>query len=225
MSTTAHSFSLGKPINFNPGIDGFIKATRHSSGASLVMTRWKIAGTIWLGTFWVKRLAHNALRWAQQYYREPDEITRETLEGQFDYRLAVGPPLTALCDRQRLLVYDWEDDNIFPGHDRPMPWHGCIFFTKYVWDRVSDGSPLILSCEGRARHALSLGGKIHLPDDDPEYRTKPIILHEIAHELAKFDQHGPTFVSTYMDLCVRFLGMNQESLKSSARMYNVDYLR
>src|SRR4051812_48530934 len=135
MTRVAHSIPLRKTVNYNPGIPGFVKAARHRSGASLVMTRWKIANTDWLGTFWVKRLAHNATRWAQEYYREPEEITHEALDRQFDYRLTVGPPPTALCDKQRLLVYDWEDDNIYPGRDRPMPWHGCIFFTKYVWDR------------------------------------------------------------------------------------------
>lgn len=221
---SAFLFNHARPVGFNPGIPGFIKASRHYSGSALVMTELKISDTTWIGTFWVKRLAHNAARYAPQYFRMPTEITRKDMDPLFDYKLGLGPPPPALRDRQRIRVYDWEDENIYPQHPRPMPWHGCLFFTKYVWERVGEGKPLVLSSDGKTRNAMSLGGKIHIPDDIDMYRTKPVLLHEMAHELAAFDQHGPTFVSTYIDLCVRFLAMNRHELCESATRYGVEFL-
>ena len=218
------NFVIAEPVGFDPGIPGFVKASRHHSGPALVMTRTTLAKIEWAGVFWVKRLIHNAGRYAPQYFRVLSEATWQAVDRHFDYMLASGPPPIAKRDAQKLRVYDWEDDNIFPEDRRPMPWSGCIFYAKYVWERVGDGKPLILSNESKAQSALSLGGKIHIPSDIAEYRTRPTILHEIAHELTEHDQHGPAFVSTYMDLCVRFLGLDREKLEKSAIRYGVNFL-
>jgi hypothetical protein len=212
------------PVRFDPGIPGFIKAMRHHSGPVLVMTEFTLSQREWFGVFWVKRLVHNANRWAAEYFPVFGDKTRQDAERYFDYMLLAGPPPAALTDSQRVRVYEWEDDNIMPMFDHPMPWSACLFFTKYVWERVGGRNPLILSNESRVRCALSMGGKIHIPEDLPAFHTKPVLLHEIAHELTRGAQHGPEFVSTYMDLCVRFLGIDREYLEDSAIRYGVRYL-
>jgi hypothetical protein len=212
-----------RPIGFDPGIPGFVKAARHPSGAALVMTTWERTGQDWLGLFWVTRLIHNAVPVAPQHYRMLSERTLPAVERHFDYLFLSGPPPLALRDSQKQRVYTWEDDNIFPWNDAPMTWAGCHRFLNHVWDRVGTGKAPKLTQQSRAQKAMSFGGQIHLPESSPVYRSRPIILHELSHELNMFDAHGRAFVRTYIDMSARFLGINRLKLEHTARQYGVTF--
>jgi hypothetical protein len=221
---TLTAYKVAEPATFDPGIPGFIRASRHlASGSYLVMTEWVQGGEHWLGLCWVKRLIHNADRHYVGKYRVLTQATRKIADRTFDYNLLQGPPGRAITDYQRQRVYRWETKFIFPTDLMDMPWHGCLFFAKYVWSRVGAGKPLIISDESRGMAALSYGGKIVLPDTHPILWTKPIILHEIAHELTPDEGHGPIFVRRYIDLCVRFLGLSRKYLERTATENRVDF--
>jgi hypothetical protein len=217
-------FEVAKPINFDPGIPGFVKAARHYTGSCLVMTSYEVGDEDWVGLFWVKQLRHDAWHHTPQCVRLLSENTIAAVERMFQYSLVSGPPWFAIRDLQRQRVYGWQEDVIFPRNDKPMPWHGCILFAKYVWERVGTGKPLQLTFEGRSSYAWAADGTVYIPEHDLRYHTKPIILHEIAHEMVDYAAHGPAFVSTYIGLCERFLGLDRKTLEVAADQYHVDYL-
>lgn len=209
-------------ISYDPGMEGFIKAHRHPTGAALVMTTWTEADEDCIGIHWVKRLSHNARAVVTDKFRVVNEMSIKAAERCYVFQLAHGPPPEAMVDVQRQRVYDWEDWHILPGHETPMDWHGCQFFLDYVWQRVGKGPIPELTNDRRFAVAISLGGTVHLPLDTA-YWIKPVILHEVAHELKPRVAHGPAFVKLYMDLAVRFLGCDREKLERSAIHFGIDF--
>lgn len=187
------------------------------------MTTWEEGDHDWVAVYWVKRLSHNAKPIGYNSFPLINERSIIAADRTYEIFSDLGPPPRAIVDRQKQLVYDWEDDNILPAHDTPMNWKGCEYFASYVWERVGTGKPLMVKPHRRYSGAVSLPGIISLPQKDKRYWTKPIILHEIAHELSPNDQHGIKFVTVYMRLLSRFLGYNITDLKESAARYGVSH--
>lgn len=208
-----------QPINYNPGIPGFIKAHRYPGGPSLVMSQSEWMGYDWISVYWVNRLHFNAQPWKPYEFMMTDQCSRIVADKLYESLLSMGPPPDAFCDFQRVRVYDWEKDIIYP-RGAIMTWTACKRFVNRVWRKFGDGAVPKLVDNQRYLDPVSLGGMIHLPPAYPSCRMKPILLHEIAHELTS-DWHGPHFVSTYIDLCAEFLGMNHRSLCDTARRYGV----
>jgi hypothetical protein len=211
-------------ITYDPGIFGFVKAHRHTEGPALVMSAWEEEDYEWAAVFWVKRLHHAANPVDASLFRLQSSNTK-AVERTYEILLSQGPPSAAYVepnpDFQRKRVYDWEDDNIFPGH-QPLTWRGCKNFLSRVWKDVGEGSEPSLAVSRKLNHPISFHGRICFPIHQKDYFwRRPVLLHEISHELKFEDKHGPEFVRTYIDLCVRYLGMERDSLLSSARRYGI----
>jgi hypothetical protein len=210
-------------INYNPGITGFIKAHRHPIGASLVMSRWEEEDRDWLAVYWVRRLAYNAKPISVCSFALASEDTMQAAERIYDIFLASSPPSEAISDYQRERVYRWEDDIIFLDHSEQMTRDECKQFLTLVWQSLDQDKPEpILINNPRIREPMAWPGVINLPEVNSLY-IKPILLHEIAHQLKFSDKHGPEFVTTYIDLCVRFLGFERTYLINSTGIYRVLY--
>ncbi len=213
-----------EPILYDPGIPGFVKAHRHSSGPAVVMTTWEEEDRDWVAVFWVKRLHHAAKPVQDNIFWLWTEQTLKAAERTYDLLMMSGPPVEARPDFQRERVYNWEDDNIFPGRDQELTWDDCHHFLDRVWREVGKGRPVPkLSNETKYRRAISFTGRIYLPKDHRLDWNKPTLLHEIAHQFEFADQHGPRFVSHYMKLCMKFLDMKLQYLQETADRYEVLY--
>jgi hypothetical protein len=217
-SAFSHS---AKPVTFNPGIRGFIKAHRFDTGPSLVMTRGEHAGFECFGVFWVRRLVFNARSVRPNIFliNRTESDVRDIAERVYDAFLSFGPPAEAMIDFQRERVYAWEKESIFPGFPS-LTWIGCQRFLKRVWQSVGKGDPPRLTNTRRYLDPVSLGGEIHLPRWDRNCWCKPIILHEISHEVTP-GWHSPAFAATYIDLCVEHLGLQRSRLLESADRHGV----
>lgn len=214
-------------INYNPGISGFVKGHRHFEGPALIMSVWVDDNQDWAGVYWVKRLHHKASPIGLNQFAIQNSRTQKAVERAYDILMAYGPPYEAYLDPepdlQRKHVYVWEEDNIFPGH-KELTWKECQTFVSSVWREVGTGPEPELILNRRSRYPFAFGGRICLPDCDRPFNwRKPVLLHEIAHELRFMDKHGPEFVAQYIDLCVRFLGLNRDILRSSATRYGVSF--
>lgn len=213
-------------ISYDPGIFGFIKAHRHPSGSALVMSRYEGEDYDVICVYWTKRLHHAAIPVHAHTFVIRNDKTILAAERIYDLLLADEPPDAAVCDYQRDQVYAWEGNLIWPYHPK-LTWAGCRRFAAQVWRQVGTGQ-LVLTQERRFLDAISLDGVIHLPEQDRTgevgfFRRKPVILHEIAHELTSGNQHGRRFVRTYLDLCERFLCYDRQWLERSMSEYQIDY--
>lgn len=216
--------SNAQPITYDPGIFGFVKGYRHRSGAALVMSLLEEdeEDQDMIAVFWVKRLHFNARPVKSNAFLMCTTQTMKAAERTFDLFLSMGPPLDALVDYQREKVYSWETDNIFPTFDVSMTWEQCEDFLKTCWKEVSKAPPPLLKKRKRV-NPCAYSTEIHLPDDDGGSWIKPIILHEMAHVLEAGHQHGPKFVSRYIRMCVKFLGLKKWELQETANQYGVQY--
>lgn len=212
-----------EPIRYDPGIFGFVKAQRHHTGSVLAMSHHDEADPPIFLLYWVKRLHPFAKPYWLHSVPVRNRRSRQFAEDEYERMFWCGPPPFAICDRQRSRVYRWEEEVIFPGYPE-WTWRGCQRFLRQVWNHVGDQHDIVLTNRRRFQHAISLGGVIHLPSTDASYfYRKPVILHEVAHELTPGQQHNAIFVKVYMSLCARFLGMDQAFLRDTAMQYDVDF--
>lgn len=212
-------------IGYDPGIFGFVKAHRHTEGPSLVMSAWEDEDREWAAVFWVKRLHHEASPIAPSVFQLQNSRSMKAVNRAYDIFMSHGPPINAYMepepDFQRQRVYNWEEDNIFPGH-APLTWKQCKNFFSRVWKGVGIGQEPSLVINRRFKRPVSFGGRVVFPDCDRDlFWTKPVLLHEIAHELRFADKHGPEFVTQYVTLCVEYLRMSSEDLLVSAERYGI----
>lgn len=206
-------------IRYDPGIFGFVKAHRHRTGSVLAMALHDEHDPPVYLMYWVKRLHP----FAKPYWIHSTAKYRRFADAEYDLMYWCGPPPFAICDRQRARVYDWEEHVIYPGH-REWTWLGCQRFFRRVWNVVGNGQDMILTNKRRYECAIALDGMIHLPPSDTEYFYRaPIILHEVAHQLAPGQQHNGNFVRVYIALCVRFLGMDEAVLRDTASQYDIEF--
>jgi len=81
------------------------------------------------------------------------------------------------------------------------------------WRAVAPHRPVVVVADGRGRRSGgSIGGEIRLPR---RYRTRLVVLHELAHEWATCPvraPHGPDFVAAFLALVEEFHG--EQALKS-----------
>lgn len=209
-----------EPVCYNPGIPGFVKAHKHPSGPALVMSCWSHVAAV----YWVKRLHHAATAIDCHIFRLISKKTLQAVERAYEIAATYGPPYEAYPatpDYQRKRVYRWEEDNIFPVDNEQRTFDQCQRFLNKVWKKVGDGPAPALEKSTRLSRAMAYSDRILLPISDETAWTKPVMLHEISHILEFPYQHGPRFVSRYMDLCVEFLGLEPELLESSAERYGV----
>lgn len=215
-------------VHYDPGIFGFVKAHRHIEGPALVMSSWEGEEQEWAAVYWVKRLHHEAYPIDPSVFAIQNKNTMKAVERTYDILMSYGPPIDAYMDPdpdlQRQRVYDWEDDNIFPGF-KELTWPQCQTFFHKVWKEIGDGPEPSFSINRRLSRPVSFGGEVCFPHIWRHlYWRKPVLLHEITHELRFGDKHGPGFVSKYIDLCVKYLGMVREDLVESATRYRVSVL-
>ena len=210
-------------ILYDPGIPGWVKGHRHISGPAVVMTTWEEADRDWVSVCWVKRLHHAAKPVHAHSFWLWTEQTMRAAERAYDLLMALGPPIEAQTDFQRERVYIWEEDNIFPDRDQELTWEDCHRFLDHVWNKSGKGAIPELTNRMKYKQPIAFPGKIHLPADDKTCWTKPVLLHEIAHQLEFRAQHGKLFVACYMNLCEKFLDMNLKHLRETADRYEVRY--
>ena len=209
-----------EPVRHNPGISGFVKAHRHPTGPALVMSSWQQVAAV----YWVKRLHHSAVPIGCNSFRLLNQKTMKAVERTYEIMASYGPPQEAYSevpDYQRKRVYRWEEDNVFPFDDRCLSWDNCERFFNRVWKNAGTESEAKLVKSKRFTRPMAFSDQVFLPVCDKKSWTRPVLLHEISHLLEFPFQHGPRFVSRYMDLCVEFLGMKPEDLESSAARYGV----
>lgn len=213
-------------VAFDPGIFGFVKAHRHISGPALVMSVWEEENREWAAVYWVKRLHHAANPIETNLFQIINKKTMRAVERTYEILMSSEPPLQAFSEKpdfQRRRVYDWEEDNILPGF-KPLSWEKCKDYLTTVWRKVGRGPEPLLTVDKRLHRPMAYLGEIALPEKfKKDAWTKPVLLHEIAHELVFEAKHGPVFVSHYIDLCVEFLGFDRRILRESADRYGVIY--
>lgn len=210
-------------LGYDPGIFGFVKGHRHHTGPTLIMSSFDGDDSESLCIFWVRRCHHAATPVHPSTFSIIGERTRYAAERLYDIHLQLGPPPEALPDFQRERVYQWEEDNIFPGF-KAMSFRACRQFLSHVWQHAGKGPEPELTTRLRIETAISFSGLIHLPKKDRNFFWRqPVILHEVGHELEFPHKHGPAFVQRYISLCVRFLGMDKRNLTESAKRYGVAY--
>ena len=133
-------------------------------------------------------------------------------------------PRRAIKDFQRSRVYRWEHDQVFPHDPHLLSIEDCraLVDIVYRWHegplslRPGWAPPSVTDGRGR-RHACGSREVIKLPR---WARTRPLVLHECAHGLAA-DKHGPEFVRVYVDLLVRFMGLDRAALVASVEMAGI----
>lgn len=124
-------------------------------------------------------------------------------------------------DYQRSRVYKWERAALPDFSDRSLSLEQCGQLALTVARTFRRRAPRIHDGRGH-RNAVSYGGCIALPR---WARTRPVVLHEMAHELVKGNDlasHGPEFVGTYIALLHRFHGCSVRMLLASATDCRVD---
>ena len=120
-------------------------------------------------------------------------------------------------DFQRARVYRWEAEHVFPRAGDRLSLERCraLVEAAYRW-REEPGAdpawapPAVTDGRGR-RHACGSRAAIKLPR---WARTRAVVLHECAHGMAD-DQHGPGFVAAYVELLVRFAGLDGARLRAT----------
>ena len=120
-------------------------------------------------------------------------------------------------DFQRARVYRWEAEHVFPHAGERLSLGRCraLVEAAYRW-REQPGAdpawapPLVTDGRGR-RHACGSRATVKLPR---WARTRAVVLHECAHGMAD-DQHGPGFVAAYVELLVRFAGLDGARLRAT----------
>lgn len=210
------------PVQYDPGIFGFVKAHRHPSGCAVVMSEIEDekTGVDFYVVFWVRRLVPNAKPYLPSLHKKRDIHMAESM-----YSFYMKDPIPPVIpDRQKNKVYDWEDQYIIdPKKQTILEWDKCQEFLSIVWKEVGGKKKCpILTNKRRFKTCISLGGEIHLPDYNPIFRTKPYILHEIAHEITpEFIRHGPPFVKNAIMLYEKFLNINRTYLEETAKKSGV----
>ena len=125
---------------------------------------------------------------------------------------------TTAPDFQRSRVYRWEAGHVLPHSTEPISLDACRALVReaYLWAeapiaRTAGWAPPEVTDGRGRRHASGSREVIKLPR---WARTRPVVLHECAHGLAR-DKHGPEFVAVYLDLLERFLGLGRAGLVAS----------
>ena len=127
-------------------------------------------------------------------------------------------------DTQRRKVYGWENEHVLPLDRRIMSIGACARLVEeaYRWAEADLAGkpgwhpPEVTDGRGR-RHACGSRQVIKLPR---WARTVPVVLHECAHGLAD-DRHGPRFVARYVDLLVRFMGLDRSMLLATLARHRI----
>jgi hypothetical protein len=127
-------------------------------------------------------------------------------------------------DKQKQRVYDFED-KYFVNNSKvrlfPLDKEECRGLISHIMiEHGQEHVPIVVSwyemdyaeCTVRVRGGA---GTVHinLPN---KYRRAIWVIHEVAHALTPFQQHGPRFVTTYFDLLEKYLGMSYNDLKEAA---------
>lgn len=133
-------------------------------------------------------------------------------------------------DSQRSLVYAWERS--VKDYHRDPEWktmQEVAAWAEPIW-RAERGryglakevSPAFVAAGWGQRRALSFAShKISLP---MWARQRPVVLHEMAHQLTPADEaHGPRFVGVLIGLLARHAGYRAEELMESADAVGVKY--
>jgi putative metallohydrolase (TIGR04338 family) len=129
-------------------------------------------------------------------------------------------------DSQRARVYRAEDK---VAQKLKEPNLGSVASTQDVvdsvvnsdwWQAVAPHRPLVVVADGRGRRSGgSIGGEIRLPR---RYRTRLVVLHELAHEWVTCPvraPHGPEFAGAFLNLIGVFHSDGVAALMSDAFAY------
>jgi len=127
-------------------------------------------------------------------------------------------------DNQRSKVYKWEREVIPDFYTNKIPLEDCTKFVVKVCKDIKFTSPIVTDGRGR-KGACAFGNRICLP---AYARTRPIVLHELAHIITKqrFSEiagHGPEFVRCYMWLLQKYCKQSLRHLQVTATKSRVKY--
>lgn len=126
-------------------------------------------------------------------------------------------------DSQRSKVYAWESANI-AIHDRNVVTFDQIEpIVRFVWSNEGlQFPPLVEKINGnKAGDATRLCVRF-------QKRTYTwIILHELSHSMCATadgysNKHGSLFLGLYLRLCSKYLGLNLDNLKQSAKDFGLE---
>ena len=138
-------------------------------------------------------------------------------------------------DSQRKRAYQWESEALDLWDDGICP--------KLPWDQIEALAKTIFTDLNLKQPKLTFSERIHGAECRGSGRElvlghntarKRILLHEIAHAVVSLrsfewfsydtlEAHGPEWVATYMELLHRYDGLDLNSLRASARAYDVKY--
>jgi len=122
-------------------------------------------------------------------------------------------------DTQRGRLYQWEDRVVAPRDRTTIARGDAQAMVDALWaDLGLRYPPAVEKLPPQSRRVLADASRlrIRLPEQTPSW----CVLHELAHALTsthdgRSDQHGPLFVGIYVQLLVRYMGMEAEALLGS----------
>jgi hypothetical protein len=122
-------------------------------------------------------------------------------------------------DRQRSLVYAWEDRVVAPRDGTMIPYASAQPMVDAIWaDLRLLYPPRVEKLPRQARTTVASANRLclYLPEKLPSW----CLLHELAHSLSstedgRSDGHGPVFMGLYVSLLVRYLRMDEGFLAAS----------
>jgi hypothetical protein len=122
-------------------------------------------------------------------------------------------------DQQRSRVYAWENRVIAPCDASRIAFTAAQGVVDAIWSEFGLRYPPLvvpLPAQARCRFADADRLTIRLPESIPSW----CLLHELAHAMTTThdgisDGHGPLFVGIYVQLVVRYLGLDQAELQHS----------
>ena len=129
-------------------------------------------------------------------------------------------------DRQRALVYAWEDRMVAPRDKSTLPYTAAKDMVGAIWaDLDLRYPPKVERLPGQARRLQADGSRllVRLPQTMPSW----LLLHEMAHALSSThegasDGHGPAFMGLYIQLLGRYMRWCRDELLHSAKADGVD---
>lgn len=124
-----------------------------------------------------------------------------------------------MTDRQRGLVYAWEDRVIAPRDPTLIAYAAAQAMVDAIWaDMGLRYPPAVERLPAQATATLARADRLalRLPAETPSW----CLLHELAHAMSArhdgaSDGHGPIFMGLYARLLVRYLRLDEAWLRRS----------